>query len=109
LQPLKNILHTTSSDRKEPLRNEKLRDVRILTSDREVKSNAVHADQVAQTRMSTQHRAMAEACVAYGASASPGSAGGLRSRKCFKNGRKWSFENDELLFRRIFVELQRCL
>jgi len=36
----------------EPLRNEKLRDVRILTSDREVKSNAVHVDQVAQTRMS---------------------------------------------------------
>jgi len=80
-----------------------------LTSDREVKSNAVHADQVAQTRMSTQHRAMAEAYVAYGASASPGSADGLRSRKCFKNGRKWSFENGELLFRRIFVELQRCL
>jgi len=93
----------------EPLRNEKLRDVRILTSDREVKSNAVHVDQVAQTSISTQHRAMAEACVAYGASASPGSAGGLRWRAFFKNGCKWSFENGELLFRRIFMELQRCL
>ena len=60
-------------------------------------------------RLRRQGWAMAEACVAYGASASPGSAGGLRWRAFFKNGCKWSFENGELLFRRIFMELQRCL